>query len=151
MQKKKKNYALSKDFFRMFFFDVTPCTVIIQKRDVHYNKSILRWYYVQVRIYLLYDYVATCYTNIFSDVNGSYYILRFWNMIHLPRHALMNDIAYLWYVHLVFISSVLFWKKSWIIYEHEKRRKISVYDFFFSSAYSHHVCAYFEFEVQNVR
>ena len=50
--------------------------------------------------------------------------------IHLPSHALMNDIAYLWYVHLVFISSVLFWKKSWIIYEHEKRRKISVYDFF---------------------
>ena len=55
--------------------------------------------------------MTTCHTNIFSDVNGSYYILWFRNMIHLPRHALMNDIAYLWYVHL-FISSVRFKKNK---------------------------------------
>ena len=50
---KKKNLV---SIFFWKFFDVTPCKVITPKRDVHYNKSILRWYYVQVRIYLFYDY-----------------------------------------------------------------------------------------------
>ena len=53
MQKKKTMPC--RHILRVFFF-VTPCKVITQKRDVHYNKSILRWYYIQVRIYLLYDY-----------------------------------------------------------------------------------------------
>ena len=43
-------------------------------------------------------------------------------MIHLPRHALMNDIAYLWYVHL-FTLSVLS-EKTLVIYELKKGEKI---------------------------
>jgi len=52
-------------------------------------------------------------------------------MIRLPRHALMNDIAYLWYVHL-FIVSVLFEKKTWVIYELKKEEQIII---FFSPGY----------------
>ena len=46
-------------------------------------------------------------------------------MIHLPRHALMNDIAYLWYVHL-FTLSILS-EKTWVIYELKKEEQIIIF------------------------